>query len=191
MMQRTVISLLRKIRSGSSEAQSRLFELLRPELHRRASKAMARERKGHTLQATALVHEFWYRFLSGKVLTRITGRVHLLRKASQIMERILIEHARTRNALKRGGGRDRVPLGAVIDHRAAPAWDALVVREAIEELGRFHERQATIVVLHYLEGLALGEVARRLGVSLATVENDLRVAKAWLHRRLDPRESHP
>ena len=134
-MQETLTSLLNKIRAGSSAAESQLFALFLPKFHRRASKAMAGERRGHTLTPTALVHEFWHRCMNGKILRRISGQDHLLRKASQIMQQVLVDHARTKKAWKRGGDWDRVPLATMSDPRAELGWKTLIVREAVDDLG--------------------------------------------------------
>ena len=142
---------------------------------------MARERSGHTLQATALVHEAYARLAEADLDLRDRG--HFFAIASSAMRRILVDHARSRASLKRGGGAQAVSLD---DHLPAadPDSDVLELDDALARLATLDARKARIVELHYFGGLSYAEVARAIDVSPATVDRDLRFAKAWLKGQL-------
>lgn len=162
-----------------------LFEEVYSDLRRLASARLARERPGHTLQATALVHEAWLR-LAGQDRVRYQGRTHFLGVAAISMRRLLVDHARGRQRDKRGGDWARVTLGDAAD-AAADALrlvDVLTLDTAIERLAALDPRQARIVELRYFGGLTVPEVAEALGVSTRTVEQEWSHARAWLRRDL-------
>jgi len=161
-----------------------LFERLRDELHRLATQAMAGERKDHTLQPTALLHEVWIRLFSNSGFGQGADRTQVLRVADQVMRQILVDHARRRSAKRRGGRRQRVPLDAVIESCDHQGLDVLEIHEALEKLERLHERQARIVSLRFFWGFTVVEIAEQLDVSLGLVEHDFRLARAWLRRHL-------
>jgi len=169
-----------------SALQSELEELvpqLYESLHEIAAAQLSRERVGHTLQATALAHEAYLR-LSTQHQPPTHSREHLLAAASVVMRRVLVDHARGRGAKKRGGDRLRVEFSeptAGFTHDV----DVLDLHEALENLESLNHRQARVVELRYYGGLSGDEVARVLGVSPRTVDNDWRVARAWLATRLD------
>jgi RNA polymerase sigma factor (TIGR02999 family) len=176
-------------RLGASEAErvvgsDDLFVTLLDDLHHMATRAMAGERKDHTLQPTALLNMVWLRLFRSGLLGTARDRMALLVLADQAMRRILIEHGRRRNALGRYGRRERRPIDDVLDECANRGLEVMDVDEALTELGRLHERQAMVVSLRALWGFTVKEVAERLHVSEGTVENDFRVARAWLRRRL-------
>jgi RNA polymerase sigma factor (TIGR02999 family) len=179
-------------RSGDASALDDLLPRVYDELRSLADAYMRRERAGHTLQPTALVHEAFLRLLRlppGSV----QNRVHFFALAAQAMRRILADHARRHRAAKRGGNAVRVPLeliegGAGPYPRAAGAEAAEVAADdldaALEDLAKLDARQARVVELRFFGGLSIEETAEVLGVSPATVKRDWLVARAWLHREL-------
>ena len=160
------------------------FDLLYARLHGMATRAMARERRGHTLQPTALVHEAWIRLAEKGEIGSDFDRARLVHAVARAMRQVLIDHARRRKAEKRGGKRRRVPLDGVLDHCAEHRLDAQELHDSLDTLAKVHERQATIITLRFLGDFTVKEVAELLDVSEGTVENDYRLARAWLRRRL-------
>ena len=142
---------------------------------------MAQERDGHTLQTTALVHEAYLR-LFGEGQVRFESRQHFFRAAAEAMRRILIEHARARDRVKRGGRSQRVPLD--LAHAAAELDrdDILALDELIEKLGQQSADAAAIVRMRFYVGLSIDETAAALGVNPRTVDREWKYAKAWLFR---------
>jgi RNA polymerase sigma factor (TIGR02999 family) len=161
-----------------------LFPLLYAELRRLAGRYLGRERPGHTLQATALVHEVYLRLVPQADATW-EDRGRFVGIAAHIMRRILVEHARSRRRLKRGGDAQRLPLEqdvAAVD-ADADRWEDL--DRALDRLATLDPRQAKVVELRYFGGMTVEEAARVLGVSEKTVKRDWSVARAWLRRELD------
>jgi RNA polymerase sigma factor (TIGR02999 family) len=159
--------------------------LVYQELHTLARRFMQGEREGHTLQPTALVHEAYLRLVGMDV--RWEGRVHFLSLAARLMRRILVDHAKAARRAKRGGGLERVaPEIATI---AAPLPDASMIEldEALGRLALSDERKARTVELRFFGGLSHDQIAGLLDISAATVDRDLRAAKAWLRKELAPR----
>lgn len=158
---------------------ARLAPVVYDELRTLAAAQLRRERSGHTLQPTALVHEAYMR-LAGGTATPWQDRGHFFRAAARAMRRILIEHARKRGRKKRGGERERVPLGAV----GAPSWDdphrLLALDEALRRLERLDARAAEVVQLRYFAGSSVQETAEALGCSERTVKREWTFARAWL-----------
>lgn len=180
----TPTELLLSWRSGSRDAFDALVAVLYAELERMARNAMSSERQSHTLQTHALLHEAYVRLIDARVEWR--GRAHFLAIAARTMRRILVDHAKARQRLKRDGG-VRVALTDALQMRdtAEPApIDMLVLSDAIDRLAIQDERMAQIVELHFFGGLTCAETAEALEVSLSTVERELRVARAWLRRDL-------
>ena len=169
----------------SAPAPNPRFDLLYARLHGMATRAMAGERKGHTLQATALVHEAWLRLAANGEISPDADNARLVHTVARAMRQVLIEHARRRKAEKRGGKRRRVPLDSVLEHCAELHLDAQELHDSLDVLAEVHERQATIIALRFLGGFTVNEVAELLGVSEGTVENDYRLARAWLRRRFN------
>jgi len=179
-------------RSGDASALDDLLPRVYDELRALADAYMRRERAGHTLQPTALVHEAFLRLLRlppGSV----QNRVHFFALAAQAMRRILADHARRHRAAKRGGNAVRVPLeviegGAGAGYPAAASGDTAVAADdldaALEDLAKLDARQARVVELRFFGGLSIEETAEVLAVSPATVKRDWLVARAWLHREL-------
>ncbi|MBW7904485.1 MAG: sigma-70 family RNA polymerase sigma factor [Phycisphaerae bacterium] len=185
VVQGQVTQLLELARQGDDSAAARLMPLVYEELRNVARGLLAAERPGHTLQATALVHEAYLRLVSQSD-TRWEGRVHFFAVAARMLRRILVDHARGRNADKRGGGAARLTLMDGVE-RGEPGYeplDLLALDEAMDELERCDERQARVVELRFFAGLDVEETAQALGVSPRTVKDDWRFAKAWLRAQL-------
>jgi len=183
---RAVTRLLGDLRHGRTEAAGEVLPLVYRELRAIAERYMRRERAGHTLQATALVHDA---FLTLVDQTRVDwqDRAHFFAVASQAMRRILVDHARARDAAKRGAGAERVPLAdTVVLAKESPLSpeDLLSLDTALTELAVLDPHQARIVELRYFGGLSIEEAAETLGISPATLKREWALARAWLHRRL-------
>jgi RNA polymerase sigma factor (TIGR02999 family) len=183
----TVTQMLQAARGGDAGARERLFQAVYAELCQIARCHMSRERENHTLEPSALVNEAMLRLLGQDVLS-FDDRRHFLRTASRVMRRVLVDHARARNAEKRDGGL-RVTLHDVADERAESAVDVLALDRALTRLAEAEPRWAQVVELRFLLGLEVAEVAEALGISTPTVKRDWRFARAWLARELS--ESAP
>jgi RNA polymerase sigma factor (TIGR02999 family) len=181
---REVTTLLDAIRDGNKDAKGRLVELVYDELRRVAGGLMQRERPGHTLEPTALVHEALLRMLRPAALGQTRNRAHFLIAAARAMRQVLVDHARKRAADKRGGGQEPLPLDAVLDYFAEQNLELLAVHEALDQLAALHERQSQIVELRFFGGYTVEEIAEQLQVSVSTVESDFRKATAFLRSRL-------
>lgn len=175
--------LLAAVASGEAGAADRLLPLVYGELHQLAERELARERPGHTLQATALVHEAWLR-LCGDGAPRWEGSGHFFAAAATSIRRILVEAARARAAQKRGGGRQRVTLSGVAAEPEVDQDQLLDLDQALQELAAEDARKARLVELRYFTGLSLAECASTLGIAPATADRDWAYARAWLFDRL-------
>jgi RNA polymerase sigma factor (TIGR02999 family) len=178
-----ITALLLAWREGQPGALDRLLLLVYDDLRRQARRQLRRERSDHTLQPTALVHEAFLR-LGGQGAARWQNRRQFFAVASQAMRRVLVDHARAHGAAKRGDGRTRVSLEEWSAAGAAPQVDVLALDQALERLERIDPRQARVVELRYFGGLSAPEAAEVLEVSLATVNRDWAMARAWLFREL-------
>jgi len=178
-----VTALLGELTKGNPEAGPKLIPLVYGELRRMAAGYMRRERTGHTLQATALVHEAYLKLL-GQHSVDWQNRAHFFGIAAQVMRRILIDHARGHVRDKRGGGREAVPLDEALVFSPERSSDFLALDSALERLAEVDPRQAKIVELRFFGGLTVEEAAEVLGISPKTVKRDWSVAKAWLHGEL-------
>jgi RNA polymerase sigma-70 factor, ECF subfamily len=178
--QQSLTLILGRARDGDETARGELLALVYDELRRVATGLMRRERTDHTLSPTAVVHEAVIRLLGDAVLDRATDRGFLFASAARAMREVLIDHARRRGAGRRGGGRRRVPLDAVVDYFEGQGLELLAVHEALDRLAERDERQAQVMTLRYFGGMTVPEVAAALGVSVVTVERDWRLARAWL-----------
>lgn len=178
-----VTALLQAWGDGDLAARDRLFPLVYEELRRRAAHYLRRERPGHTLQPTALVHEAYLR-LAGPNRMAWTDRAHFLAVAAQAMRRVLVDHARTKRAGKRWGHRVQVPLEEGVATSQPREVDLILLDESLDELGALSPGQARLVELRYFGGLTTEEAAHVLGVSHATVERRWNLARAWLFRRV-------
>jgi RNA polymerase sigma factor (TIGR02999 family) len=177
----TVTRLLRDWRSGDAEALEELTPLIYDELRRLAHHMMRAEQPGHLLQTTALVHEAYLRLVD--IDLDCDDRGHFYRIAARQMRRVLVDYARRRLAVKRGGGAAALPLEAVTA-ASDPSFEVLALDEALRALAKVDARKAQTVELRSFGGLTIDETAAALGVSHATVERDLKLAKAWLRRAL-------
>jgi RNA polymerase sigma-70 factor, ECF subfamily len=179
--------LLTRARSGDNKAVSQLLPLVYDELRRLAASYLRRERKGQTLQATALVHEAYVRLI-GEKAHNWNDRTHFLAIAALSMRQILVQRARARKAAKRGGDPERITL----EEHLLPAGsgqkqdeiDLVALDASLERLAALNERQAKIVELRYFGGLSVEEAAAALDISPATVKRDWTLARAWLKREL-------
>jgi RNA polymerase sigma-70 factor, ECF subfamily len=184
----SVTVLLNRMRTGDREASDQVAVLVYEELHRIASREMRHEREGHTLQTTALVHEAYLR-LAGAESLEIQNRGHFFAVASQQMRRILVDHARSNRAQRRGGGSLRVELDKLQLGVAERNIDVLLLDESLKELERLDPRAARVVELRYFGGYTDKEVVEVLGVSLATVRRDWEFARSWLFSHMRGKHS--
>lgn len=189
----SVTRLLGAWRSGDASALQDLTPLVYDELKTLARRYMRRERAGHTLQATAVVHEAFVRLVGMDVPWQ--DRVHFFAVAARLMRRILVDHAKGRQRTKRGGTHTVVSLGMSDDPgsnaSSAGEIDVLEIDDALERLARRDARLAQIVELHYFAGLTYQETALALDISEATVHRDLRMAKAWILSQIRSSEVTP
>jgi RNA polymerase sigma factor (TIGR02999 family) len=163
--------------------------LMYRDLHARARLYMQRERRDHTLQATALVHEAFLRLMRDEGAA-LTSRTHFLAMASIVMRRVLVDHARERAAAKRTGGKARVELHEALAAEAPRGEEMLALDEALTRLAACDARQARVVEMLFFGGMTEDEAAGALGISTRTVKRDWRSARAWLHSQMSepPRE---
>lgn len=176
--------LLDEWSDGDPEALDHLMPLVVDELRQIARRYMVSEDPGHTLQPTALVNEV-YLHLAGRRAVQWQSRAQFFDFMAELMRRILVDHARTRKALKRGGGATRLPLDESIVPPEEVDQDVLAVDEALESLAALDPRQSRIVELRYFAGLTIEETAEVLGIGLSTVKRDWKTAKLWLKRELN------
>lgn len=177
----TVTTLLRQWRSGDDRALERLTPLIYDDLRRIAARYLRSERAGHTLQVTALINEAFARLAEADVPYQ--DRAHFCAIAARTMRRILTDYGRAKRSQKRGGGMLRATFreDRVGD---APSPDIVDLDDALQKLAAFDARKCEILVLHYFGGMTYDETAAALDVSAATVDRDLRLAKAWLANEL-------
>lgn len=149
------------------------------ELRNIAGAYLGRERGGHTLQPTALVHEAWLRMVKRERLS-FENRKQFFALAAQVMRQILVDHARGVRAEKRGGGAVKTTLGDALDYTADRADEFLALDEAMSRLARLSPRKSQVIELRYFAGLNVEETAELLGVSIATISREQRTAEAWL-----------
>ena len=176
-----VTRLLDAAVAGDRRAAADLLPLVYDELRTLAAARMSAESPGHTLNATALVHEAYLRLVGDQ---RFDGRGHFFAAAAEAMRRILVNHARDRNRLKRGGGRRRVALDHLTGLAAASDDDLLGLDDALERLAKEYPDAATLVKLRFFAGLTLGEAADALGVPRRTADRHWSFARAWLANAL-------
>jgi RNA polymerase sigma factor (TIGR02999 family) len=178
-----VTGLLLKWGQGDEGALERLIPLVHQELHQIARRHMARERAGHSLQATALVNEAYLRLVDAQAVAW-HDRAHFLAVAARVMRRILVDHARARRYLKRGGDAARVTFDEALVVTHEPRQDFVALDDALEALARFDERKSRVIELRFFGGLTVEETASVVKVSPDTVMRDWRLAKVWLHREM-------
>ena len=182
-MSHNISHLLKEWNAGDREALDRLTPLVYEELRRQAAHYLRRERPGHTLQTTALIHEAYLRLVDAQDV-RWQGRAHFFAIAANLMRRILVDHARRRDADKRGGSQVRVQLDEALAVAEETEVDLLAIDEALNKLAAIDEQQARVVELRFFSGLSVEETAAALGVSPKTVKRDWSVARAWLRREI-------
>jgi RNA polymerase sigma factor (TIGR02999 family) len=182
-----VTELLRAWSDGDDGALERLLPLVEAELRRLARGYMSREHPGHTLQTTALVNEAFLRLTDARRI-RWQDRAHFVGISARLMRRVLVDYARTRGYLKRGGGAQRVSLHEELLASPDPALDVVALDRALEALAKIDARKSQIVELRFFGGLSVEEVAELLHVSADTVKRDWRLAKLLLLRELEGHE---
>ena len=186
-------ALLRAWSDGDPAAEAKLLPLVYDQLRRQAAHQLRRERPGHSLSPTAVVHELYLRLLPQDRATWI-NRAQFFAVASRLIRRVLVDHARAHRAAKRAGGWRRVTLAEEVAQAGPPDVDLLALDRALEELAALDARRARLVELRWFGGLSLDETAAALGISAATVSREWQLARAWLHRRLaqaETQESSP
>jgi len=185
--QKKVTQILGQLSDGDSSAATELLPLVYDELRALAGHYMQAERLGHSLQATALVHEAYVRLVGSGTL-EFNGRQHFFAVAARAMRRLLVNHARDRKARKRGGDEwDRITLQDEAESGGGQFFDVLDLHDAIEALADRNDRQGRLSELRFFGGLEIAEAADVMGVSLTTAKRDWTIARAWLTRRLaDP-----
>ncbi len=185
-----VTRLLLSWNEGDPAAAERLMPLIYEHLRELAREYMRRERGGHTLGSTALVHEAYLRLVNGKAVSW-QGRAHFYSLAARAMRRILVDHARARQTLRRGGQQQRVPLEEAEAVTAPTADmhedDLLALDTALDQLIVDHPRSGKVVELRFFGGMEMRDIAEVLQVNIRTVDRDWQFAKAWLHRALGNR----
>lgn len=183
MAQGDITALLEAHSSGNPDAMDELFPLVYDELRRIASRRMQGERSGHTLRTTALVHEAYLELVD---LDNVDwqNRRHFFAIAARVMRNVLVDYAVKKNAQKRGGDLDRVPLAEEDGVVSVVLEDVLAVHQALERLETVDERQVRVVECRFFAGLTIEETANALDISPATVGRDWRMARAWLNREL-------
>jgi RNA polymerase sigma-70 factor (ECF subfamily) len=180
--QHEITQLLIAWGDGNHDALDQLYPLVYDELHRLARRYMGRERKGHTLQTTALINEAYVRLVDQKHV-HWANRSHFFAISAQIMRRILIDHARSHAYEKRGGGQQRVSLDETAT-LLTKATELIRLDEALKSLAEFDQRRSQVVELRYFGGLSNEEIAEALNVSPNTVMRDWNMARAWLYHEL-------
>jgi RNA polymerase sigma factor (TIGR02999 family) len=178
-----VTRVLNAIEQGDSSAGEKLLPLVYEELRRMAAQKMAAELSGHTLQATALVHEAWLR-LAGSEDRNWQNRAHFFGAAAEAMRRILVDHARRRQSQKRGGGSNREELDESILVLTAPPDELLAVHEALDTLAKEDSAAAELVKLRYFVGMTMEEAAAAMNLPKRTAESLWTYARVWLHREI-------
>lgn len=179
-----ITQLLLKWQKGDEHALADLIPLVYAELRKMAANLMRRQRPGHTLQTTALINEAYMRLVdSNRVNWQDRG--HFFAVAAQLMRRILVDSARRRNSLKRGGDRVVITLDEKADLAVEKQTDMVKLDEALERLARLSSRQAKIVEMRYFAGLTEDQTAEVLGISSRTVRREWSLARAWLYRELN------
>lgn len=181
-----ITQLLVDWRGGRQEALDEAVPLIFDGLHRIAQKYMRRENPGHTLQPTAIVNEAYLKLVDVEIDWQ--NRAHFFAVAARMMRRILVDHAKAKHRDKRGGAATRLSLDDVSVSQPDADVDVLELDVAMQKLAQFDERKCKVVELLYFGGLNYGEIAAVLKISEATVDRELRFAKAWLHRAMSATE---
>jgi RNA polymerase sigma factor (TIGR02999 family) len=180
-----VTRILSQIESGDPTAAEQLLPLVYDELRELAAAKLAHEKPGQTLQATALVHEAYLRLVDVDKVQQWDSRGHFFAAAAEAMRRILVERARHKHRLKRGGDRQQVDLSIADPEIAAPCDDLLALNEALDKLERKDRRKGEVVKLRFFAGLTNAQTADALGISSSTADNDWAYARCWLRMVID------
>ncbi len=181
--QTNITRLLSRMRDGDSAASEAIVPLLYKELRAIAAHCLKSERRGHTLQPTALVHEAYLKLVNQKDAD-YRSRGHFMAIAAMVMRRVLVTHAEKRSAAKRGGGAERVPFDDALGARDERSIDLLALDEALMKLARRDPRKAKVVEQRFFAGIEMSQIAENLGVSLSTVKRDWEYARTWLMREI-------
>jgi RNA polymerase sigma factor (TIGR02999 family) len=176
--------------NGDRQALEKLTPLVYQELKRLAARYLRRERREHTLQSTALVHEAWLRLIDQNHV-HWQNRAQFFGIAAEMIRRILIDHARNRQAAKRGDGAIKLSLDEALGAPDRRDFDLVALDDALGDLAKLDPKQGKLVELRFFAGLSIEESAEVLGVSPATVKREWAVAKAWLYRELSARARRP
>jgi RNA polymerase sigma factor (TIGR02999 family) len=183
-MSQEITQLLLAWNEGDAQALDRLMPLVQDELHRLAHRYMAGERPGHPLQTTALINEAYLRLIDSSRV-RWQNRSHFFAVSAQLMRRILVDFARARDKLKRGGDAVQVSLDEAMEIPLEPSADLIALDDALTTLATFDERKSKVIELRFFGGLSVEETAEVLKVSPVTVMRDWGLAKVWLLRELE------
>jgi RNA polymerase sigma factor (TIGR02999 family) len=178
-----VTRLLAEWAKGNSQALEELTPLVYRELQQLAASYLRKDRDGHTLQPTALVHEAYLRLVGG-TSPNWQNRSHFYGVAARLMRQVLVDHARRKKAEKRGGSKVRISLEEAVSFELERSRDIVALDHSLEALEKIDARKCRVIELRYFGGLSMEEIAQSLEVSLITVRRDLRMAEAWLHNRL-------
>jgi RNA polymerase sigma-70 factor (ECF subfamily) len=179
----SLAAIIEDYNGGDAQAQACLIERLYRDLRRIAAVHLRTERRNHTLQPTALVHEAYTRLARQSEIV-IKDRVHFLAIASYLMRQVLVDHAKARRTAKRGGGGQQVTLDERMFVQNARSLDILLLDELLQRLTKLNARHGRIVELHFFGGLSFEEIAGALGIGLRTVNRDWAMARAWLRSEL-------
>src|SRR5260370_4790732 len=178
-----VTAMLRDWSNGDRQAQDQLFRAVYNELHRQAARYLRHENPGFSLRTTDLIHEAYLRLIDQQHV-EWRDRLHFFAIAAQVIRRILVDHARSRQAAKRGGSDIRLPLEEAMVVMPGPNLDFVALDEALKKLAEIDPKQSQVVELRFFSGLSGEQTARVMSVSERTVKRDWHVAKAWLRREL-------
>lgn len=178
-----VTQLLIDWRKGDEAALDQLVPLIYQELHKIAGGYLSRERSGHTIQPTALIHEAYLRMVAQQ-MPEWQNRKHFFGVAAQLMRQILVENARSYSAAKRGAGEQNLPLDEALVYSTERPGDLVALDDALNSLAALDPRKSRMVELRFFGGLSLEETAEVMGVSIPTVVREMRLAQAWLHREM-------
>lgn len=178
-----ITQLLESVGKGSTQAVDDLFPLVYDELRKIAAAYLQRERRDHTLQTTALVHEAYLRLI-GQKSAGWGNRIQFFGVAAKVMRRILVDRARTRHAVKRGGNAHRIELDEAVASFEERAIDLVALDEALERLAELDPRKSDVVEMRFFGGMSLPEIAELLKTPLRTIERDWTTARAWLRAEI-------
>jgi RNA polymerase sigma factor (TIGR02999 family) len=185
-----ITGMLAAWNDGDAEALDRLMDLVYPKLRRIAHKHLGGRRAGQSLESAALANEAYLKLVHAGGI-RCDSRVHFMALCSQIIRRIMVDHARRRGFAKRGGNAVHVTLDEALVQTQAPSVDVLALDRALDDLARIDGRKSRVVELRYFGGLEIEEAAKVLGISVGTAKRDWRMAKAWLVSRLAGKLNRP